>query len=939
MKHINRNKSYLLVTVVLIAQTVLTTLSAQIKGDSLVNVAFSKAESRDLQGGIASYNVQNLLEKNYFTGSLDGLQSQLAGMKGSSIWGQGGLLLVDGVPRSQYDVQPTEIESITVLKGANAVVLYGSRAAKGVILITTKRGREGALRIDVRANTGLYIPKTYPTYLNAAEYMTLYNEACLNDGKKAQYDASTIYNTAAGTNPYRYPDMSFYTDEYLKKVYNKSDVTAEIHGGSDLARYYSNISFTHSNSLMKLGEQKKDKNIDFRVRTNVDMNLTKWLKASTSAAVKIQNGYDGRGDFWGQAATLRPNWFSPYLPVDMIDPNNSALQEMVNANRHLIDGRYMLGGTSTDLTNTFADAQVAGYIKNRNRSFLFDVMAEADLSMLVKGLSFKTAFSIDYTDAYSEAYKLNYAVYQPTWSNMNGKDMIVGLTRYGVDDQSTNEFVGSSSYTQTMMFNAQFNYNRTFANYHNVQAALLGWGFQQHNSADSDHDGSDYHRLSNVNLGIQAAYNYKHRYYLDFSGAVVHSAKLPEGNRNAFSPTVTLGWRLSDENFFKENVEFMNNLKLSASYGVLNQDIDISDYYMYKGYFRTDAGWYPWNDGAAGGNAAASARGDNMNLGFIQRKEFRVGLEAALFNNAIVLDANYFHQDTEGKLSQGKNTIYPSFFASNNFNQLSYTNYENDRRQGVDLSLQLNKKIGQVEAQLGLLGTIAWSEALRRDEVYEDSYQYRTGRALDASFAYVCEGFFKDQADIDSHAQQTFGDVKPGDLKYKDINGDKQIDSKDQIDLGNSGTPFYFGLNLTLRWKDFTFYLEGTGNTGGIGYKNNSYYWVKGSSKYSEVVRGRWTPETAATATYPRLTTTDNSNNFRNSTFWMYKTNRFDLTKIQLTYDLPRHLFSGKLVKGLSVYVSGSNLLTIAKEREYLEMNIGNAPQTRFVNLGFKTAF
>ena len=174
-----------------------------------------------------------------------------------------------------------------------------------------------------------------------------------------------------------------------------------------------------------------------------------------------------------------------------------------------------------------------------------------------------------------------------------------------------------------MMFNAQFDYHRTFANHHNVQAAFLGWGFQQQNSADGDHDGSDYHRLSNVNLGIQAAYNYKHRYYFDFSGAVVHSAKLPEGNRNAFSPTVTLGWRLSDEKFFKENIEFMNNLKFSASYGVLNQDIDISDYYMYKGYFRTDAGWYPWNDGTAGGNAAASARGDNMDLGFIQRKELR----------------------------------------------------------------------------------------------------------------------------------------------------------------------------------------------------------------------------------------------------------------------------------------------------------------------------
>ena len=934
------NISYIFIAVLLLFTS--TKTHGQEKEDSIVHVAFGTVASEDLLGTVSTVNVKELLKKDYHTNILESTVGSVGGMTtNGNIWGQGPMVLVDGIPRSQYDLRPSEVESITVLKGANAAVLYGSRGAKGVILITTKRGEIKPLTIDVRANTGMYVPKSYPTYLNAAEYMTLYNEACRNDGLAERYDASTIYNTAAGTNPYKYPNIDFFTSDYLKKAYNKTDVTAEISGGNERARYYTNFGVSYNNSLMNFGEQKKNKDLNYNIRANVDMNLTNWLKASTNALVVIKDNYTGRGDFWGASSTLRPNWFAPLIPIDMLDPNNNKLQSYVENSNHLIDGKYLLGGTSANLTNAFSDMLAAGYIKNKNRAFQFDVNVTADLGMLLKGLSFKTLFGVDYTDFYSEAYKVDYAVYEPRWSNMNGKDVIYDLVKYNEDKVSTSEFVGSTSYSQTMTFSAQFDYRHTFNRPHNVSAILLGWGYQTQKSNDSDHEGSDYHRESNVNLGLQASYNYDRKYYLDFSGAVVHSAKLPEGNRAAFSPTISAGWRISNESFFKEKVPFVNNLKLTTSYGKLNQDIDIDGYYLYQGYFQT-ANWYTWRDGASGGSTVKSVRGTNMGLGFIQREEFRIGLEAGLFNNAIVLDMNYFRQDTKGLLTTGQNTVYPSYFNAGRFNLLSYTNFENDRRTGLDFSLKLNKKIGELYASFGFSGMLFSTKALRRDEMREYAYQNRAGRPIDSSWGLICEGFFENDADIANHATQTYGAVKPGDLKYKDVNEDGLIDSKDEVYLGHnnwSTPPFSYGVNLTLKWKNFTFFALGSGVSGAIGYKNSSYYWIKGSSKYSDVVWGRWTKETAATATFPRLTTTDGSNNYRQSTFWQYKNNRFDLTKVQLTYDLPEKLFDKIFLNDLSVYISGENLLVLSKERKMMERSVGSTPQNRFFNIGFATSF
>ncbi len=913
---------------------------AQEVPDSLVNVAFGQTSKEDLMGGVSEVNVAELMKKDYHNYSLDGLQSLIGGYNGN-IWGQAPLVLIDGVPRDASNVKASEVDKITVLKGASAVVLYGSKGAKGVILITTKRGKAQRLTIEANANTGFYVAKRYPNYLGASEYMSLYNEACANDGINAKYSADEIYNTASHTDTYRYPDMDLYSSEYQRKAYNRTDATMEVTGGNENAKYYANFGMQYNSSFLKYGDHKNDNNLAFNVRGNIDARITSWLSAFANVGININNQYSDRGDFWGAAASLRPNWYTALIPIDMIDTNNSSLKTIVGNSNNIIDGKYLLGGTSTDQTTLYGDMLAAGYVKDKNRNFLFDVGVNADLSMLLKGLSFKATFSVDYWDYYSEAWKEGYAVYEPTWSNMNGKDMVMGLTKYGSDTNSTNEYVGSSSYNQTMTFRGQFDYNNTFNKLHNVSASLIGWGYQRQESKDADHSSSSYHRISNLNLGLRAAYNFNHLYYAELAAALVHSAKLPEGKRNAISPSVTLGWRLGQESWFKNALPFVDDAKINASYAVLNQDIDISDYYMYKGYYNQKGGWYQWEDATQGGNCNTSTRGENMDLGYIQRKEWRIGFEASLLNKLVTIDFNYFNQLTDGLLTTGSSTIYPAFFSGNG-SFLPYLNYNQDTRKGFDFTVNLNKKIGQVEATLGLTGQVLTTNAKRRDEVYSDSYQYRAGHALDTQWGYICEGFFSDATDIANHAKQTFGDVQPGDLKYKDVNGDGTIDSKDQVDLGKAGwsaAPFIYGINLTLKWKQFTLFASATGQTGAIGIKNSSYYWVKGSSKYSDVVLGRWTPETANTATYPRLTTTDNSNNFQSSTFWRYSTDRLDLQRVQLTYDLPSHLFTNKIISAMSVYFLGESLFTISNNYKLMETNVGSAPQSRFYNIGLKVTF
>ena len=901
-----------------------------------VEVAFRTMDKYDLLGGISVIDVEALTEKAYTTYSLNFVENMIGGFNGN-IWGMDEyLVVIDGMVRDANNVLPTEIEHITLLKGPAAVVLYGSRAAKGVLQITTKRGMIGDTRIRVRANTGIHTPKAFPKYLGSAEYMSLYNEARVNDGLDPSYTMENIYRHASGENPYRFPDLDMYDAEYLRDAYNRSEAIAEITGGNQRVKYYTATGYYREKSLLDVGNNADNYVSRMFVRGNLDVNVRDFLKVQADANVTFYDSYNARGDWWSNAATLRPNRVAPLIPLTYLEENDIPSWNTINTSNYLIGGNYFLGGTQLDPTNPIAAAYAAGDSKFVSRQFQFNTRFDLNLKSILEGLHMRAKYGIDYASTYNQGYSNEYATFEPIWTNYAGSDMIASVTQYGNDMKSGSEAISNSAYRYTYNLAAQFDYTRTFNSDHNVFAMLVANAWQRQESGE-------YHRLSNVNLGLQASYNFQQKYYLDFSSALPYSAKLPEGNRLGFSPTVTLGWRPVKEDFFSDTA--FDDLMVTASGGIISQDMDLSTddnvmgYYLYKSILQR-GGWFSWAD--LGGEAATEfQRGENPNMTFIKRKELNLGLRGSLWDQLLSFDLNYFTGKMDGDIARA-NSLYPIYFNQVGYPTSSiipYVNYNIDNRSGFDFSLYLNKKVSEVDLTLGVNGMYYNTEAAKRDESFEFDYQSRIGQPLNALWGLESLGFFNDQADIDGSPDQQFGETRPGDIKYRDQNGDDIIDSNDEVYLGRWDTPFRLGLNFTAKWRQFTFFAMADGFYGGQGMKNSSYYWVRSDNKYSEIVRNRWTEDTKGSATYPRLTTTSGDNNFRSSDFWMYDSDRLNLSQVQFTYDIPETALQGSFVKGISLYVSGYNLLTISSERKHFEMNVGSAPQTRFYNIGVRGTF
>ena len=931
-----------------------------------VHVAFRDQAPDHLLGGISYVDMEELQKKDYTMSSLEDMYALVGGWNGNNLWGMDNdrldnndnsnmpLVIIDGVKRPSNNVLPSEIEQITFLKGAQAVVLYGPKGAKGAILITTKRGTVDGLQIKANANTGWHFAKEFPEYLGSAEYMTLYNEACINDqlASGPKYSQQDIYNHASGNNPYRYPNVNYYSDEYIRKAYNRSEGTLEIQGGGTRAHFYTNINYYRLEDLLNFGEAKENYTDRFSVRGNIDLVINKQVKGYANASATFYNANKNKGDFWSAASTMRPNFpenAAPLISIDMVDPNASKALAILGKSLNLLNGQYFPGGTSQTTSNVIADCYFGGKSRDVSRQFQFDAGINYDMNKFLKGLSFKTLFSIDYAAKYSLSYDNKYAVFIPTWSNYNNGDAIVALKQQGDEVITGHMAMSNTAYRQTISWNGHFDYENTFAGKHHVTGMLLGNMYTTTSSGE-------YHRYANANLGLQAGYDYMCRYFADISLAGVHSARLAEGHRNAISPSITLGWNIAKENFMKDS--FVDDLLLSASYSDLREDIDVylnSDYYyIYDASWKTDGSGFTWNEGASA-NLTYSSTGSNPALDFIHRKEWSVSLRGSFFDKLISTELTFFNTDMDGFIIQN-----PSTFPSHLSGGLSGSSFKpainNDvqNRKGLDFSVTAQKQFGKVHATLGVVGTYLKTEQSVRDEVVEYDYQHVEGRPLDAIWGYECLGFYTaDDFDIttgtDGKTKYALkeglpksaigGNIQPGDLKYVDVNGDGTINSKDQVYLGKNGAygaPLTLGVNLTLKYKDFTLFILGNGQFGAYAMKNNSYYYMQNNDKYSVNARGRWTPETADVATHPRLTTYSNANNGSASTFWIYSTDRFNLRKVQLTYDFPKTLFDGKWVKALSVYLNGNDLLTISKNRKLMETSVGYAPQTRFYNLGVK---
>jgi TonB-linked SusC/RagA family outer membrane protein len=907
----------------------LTSSSFLYGNKDVVNLPFRKAMKGDVVGAASGYSISDISKYDnsiWLSGIMTGRAVGMLG--GSNIRGLGvsldvgaitgtqtgtAMVVVDGLPRDISGVRLSDIESVTILRDVNSAILYGSAALNGVVLITTKRGEAYKKSSQVTANYGISTPRLMPKYLNSADYMEYFNKARESDGLSPQYSEETIRNYRTG-NKYRYPDVDYYSGDYLKSFKSYFDVNTEFTGGNENARYYAGLGWNSTGSIMNFGEGKNARTNNFNVRGNIDLKINSWINTAVDATGLFYDAKGPRGSFWGNAETVRPFEFSPLLPIDLIDPENTLLK----ARKNDVDGKYLIGGNSNYVTHGIGDAYAAGINNMTWRIFSFNNRVNFDLGMLTPGLSFHTNVSFDYYLAYNQVTPNGYSVYEPVWDK--DANRIVDLKQHGKDSRPGTQNVESRYFRRRMGFYGLFSYDRTFENVHHVTGSLLGFG-----STFKDNDGSysDFQGVKHAHVGLQMSYIYDKKYLVDFSGALVNSVKLPSKTKVGFAPSVGLAWVISNEDFMPA-VDFMDYLKLKASAGILKSDIPIGDYFYYDSRYGTSDS-YAWYEGGKSRSGVASSWMSNPDLNFAERKEISAGFEAMFFNKTLGLEANYFHDIYDGLVVR-PTVAYPSFYTD----FVSYENYEKDQYNGVELGINVNKKWGDWGFYAGLNFLYSVSERLKVNEVYANEYQYRKGYGKDATFGPEALGFFQSQEEIDASPIQTFGTVRPGDLKYKDQNGDNIIDSNDEVFLRSWQAPWSQGLELRLSYKNFTLFLIGEGQQGAKNFRESSYYWMDANDKYSEIALQCWTPETANTALYPRISSAANTNNLRRSSFWLYDNDYFSLRRVQLNC---------QVTKNLEIALNAADLFQFAKNRVERDMRVGTEPYYRTYTVTLKAKF
>lgn len=890
-----------------------------VKSAGQIYLPFSTTEKNTVTGAVTVIDS----EQNYKTDSESDVAEVLKGripgyIGGLNLRGIGeALVVIDGLPRPITSVRAEEIEKITVLKDANAAFLYGSQARNGVILITTKSGKIGYRNFSVSAEHGYGKAVSLPEFLNAADYMLLYNEARTNDGLEPLYSNSDIENSRNGVNSLKYPDADYYSSEFLKTYKPSTKVVAEFSDGREFAQYYVNAGFSQTGTFIGMGEGENEHDQRFDVRSNIDFKINDAIKSHVGITAIYDVSRRANGDFWADASSLRPNLYPPLIDTAMV-PGHQALKESAT----LIDGRYLLGGTSNYLNNVWGNLNFGGYSTRFNTSFQFNTGIEFDLKSILNGLTFKTALALDYYNQYSELQNNTYAVYEPQWSLNENDEEVLTLIKRGVDKFEGTQGISEPNVIRNMGFNGMLDYSRIFPK-HALSVSLLAYGEQKNQTGLIQ-------PYKNTHLGSKINYMYNNRYVVDLNGVLVNSTKLHESNRVGFSPSVGLGWIISNEDFISKN-STINYLKIKATASRLLTDITIPGYYVYDSQYAQSGG-VSWNDNSRSLPAYELLFERNYDLFFEVREEFNFGMDALLFDRTLQLDINLFSTSIEDMITQ-KTSIYSDYLGG----IYPYENFGENNYKGIEGGINWNTSItGDFGINIGSSLTFLHTEIIETDEIHEYDYLYRTGKTVNAIFGLEAQGLFSSIEDIQNHVPQSFGEVRPGDIKYKDQNDDGIIDAKDQVFLGSYTPDIIASLNLTLHFKNLTLFALASGYTGSSGFTNSDYYWVFGEKKYSEVVLDRWT-ESSRTGNYPRLSTTSSSNNFRNSTYWLYDESRITVDRIQLTYDVPER--GASVFSDLSFYLRASNVAMFSKNKDIMELNVGSQPQYRYYAIGINARF
>lgn len=893
---------------------------------------------KDLVGAVASISGSEIMSYPEFSLS-NTLQGKLSGVvvsanvnglanNTSSIYVRGqhrnssneAIVIVDGIERDWNDIIPEEVEKIEVMKDATAKILYGSRAANGVIVVTTRRGEANKRVIKATVEAGVMLTTRVPEYLDSYNYAKLYNEARANDGLSPFYTEKQIqgYLNSTGVNDLYYPNIDFY-DQFLhnQSMYRKA--VFDLNGGTDKVKYALVASYIGGNGLEKVGKRPDMNRIN--VRGNLDIKATSFLSVVADGALRLENRAVGSLDcseVFKQLSTTRPNEYPLLIHPDALgmEPNE--------------DGIPFFGSSLTHPANLYADMQYGGYAQDRYILSQTNLGLDFNLNAVLKGLSAAAFITFD---NYSSFKKGQTNVY-PTYALMTKENgMMPEFTQMkDLKPMDNQEKMGDET-RRTLGWRANVGYENTFGS-HNIKAMFAYNFYNKENKSTGRNDVKQ--DIKNSNTTLRLNYGYNHKYMIEGTAAMMGSNKFTSENRYFYGGAAGAGWVMSNEEFIK-NIEFINFLKLKASWGLLGYDKSTDDL-----LYNT-----AWQDGGTvsfGEQNKTSVpytkfvRIGNPDLKWETSNEWNVGIEGLMLNNRLSFEINYFNELRNNII--GLNT---SDYADVLGTFVSYKNIGSVKNHGVDAYVQWSDRIGDVSYQVG--ANVVWSKnkLTSWSEVdYPDMYTRTVGLSTDVMMGYQSLGLFGKDVDINNGINQTLGEYQEGDIAYADLNNDKVIDSRDKKSLGNSFPRTSLGFDLNLNYKGWGLYILGTSELGLNTWKNNSYYWVKGQDKYSVEVLDRYHPTENPNGSYPRLTTTEGTNNFVNSSFWIQDGSFFRLKNVELSYKFGLES-KGYYCKNVKLFARATNLFVISSEKnldpEVMNAGVTNYPLYTTVTGGISVTF
>ena len=910
--------------------------------DEVVITGTGVQKKLTVTGAITTVNVSDLTHTangnvvNALAGNVAGvLAMQTSGQPGrntSEFWIRGistfgastsALVLVDGFERDLDDVNIEDIESFSVLKDASATAIYGSRGANGVVLITTKHGKAGKINIDAKVETSYNTRTITPKFVDGYTYATMMNEARITRNQEPIYQQDELDLLRMGLDPDLYPNVDW-TDLLLKDGAMTYRANVNMNGGGSTARYFVSLSYLKEDGMYKTDETlRKDYNTNanantwnYRLNTDIDITKTTLLKVGVSGSLKKYNEPGLSGDVWKSLMYQNP------ISVPVMYSNG-----------------YVPAYGTGDRTNPWVLATQTGYKEHWENTIQSNLTLEQKLDFITQGLKFVGRFGFDTWNKNN----IDRIKWPEQYKAQRFRDENGNLVFDRVTEEQKMKQTSSAEGNRNEIFEAELHYDRGFKEHH--VGGLLK--FNQDSKVFTVGTGEDIKKgIARRHLGLagRVSYNWNYRYFVDFNFGYNGSENFADGHRFGFFPAVSAAWNVAEEPIIKKNLKWMNMFKIRYSFGKVGNDVlKIGDDEYRFPYLYTigDGSGYTWADYNYNNSYSGKRYTDlasNYATWEIATKH-DLGVDLALFNDKFTATVDYFHEQREGIWMERK--YLPSIVG---LGSNPRANVGKVLSEGFDGNFAFREKINKVD--ITVRGNITYSQntILEKDEennVYP--YQMERDYRVNQAKGLIALGLFKDYDDIRNSPEQEFGTVQPGDIKYKDVNGDGVVNDGDKVAIGATTKPnMIYGFGISASWKglDVNVHFQGAGKTSFFieGATVHAFSAGEWGNILSDVANSnRWIDHeisgTMATenpnASYPRLSYGGNSNNYRQSTFWLRNGSYLRLKTLELGYSIPKPLVNKIRFNNIRLFLRGSNLLTFSSFKLW-DPELGSSTGTEY---------